>query len=54
MAQMEVKENATLCGALYRDKVKVKENATVIGMPSLQAYLAFLGCKLGLEVEFTG
>ena len=43
LAQMEVKENATLRGALYGDDVKVKENATVIGMPSLEAYLAFFG-----------
>ena len=43
LAQMEVKENATLLGALYGDDVKVKENATVTGMPSLEAYLAFFG-----------
>jgi len=43
LAQMEVKENATLCGALHGDDVKVKENATVIGLPSLETYLAFLG-----------
>ena len=43
LAQMEVKENAILRGALYGDDVKVKENALVIGMPSLEAYLAFFG-----------
>jgi len=43
LAQMEVKENAILRGALYGDDVMVKENAVVIGMPSLEAYLAFFG-----------
>lgn len=43
LAQMEVKEYATLRGALYGDDVKVKEWATVVGMPSLEAYLAFFG-----------
>ena len=45
LAQMEVKENATLVGALDGDDVKVKENATVIGMPSLETYLAFFGLQ---------
>ena len=43
LAEMEVKEYATLYGALYGDNVKVKEGATVIGMPALEAYLAFFG-----------
>ena len=43
LAQMEVKENAILRGGLYGDDVMVKENALVIGMPSLEAYLALFG-----------
>jgi hypothetical protein len=42
-AEMHVKENSTLTGALYGDVVEVKENTEVYGMPAIGAYLAFFG-----------
>lgn len=43
LAQMHVKENSTLTGALYGDTVEVKENSVVNGMPATAAYLSFFG-----------
>lgn len=40
-AEMHVKENSTLTGALYGDIVEVKENTVVHGKPAKSAYLAF-------------
>lgn len=42
-AEMHVKENSTLLGALYGDTVEVKENAVVTGMPASSVYLSFFG-----------
>jgi hypothetical protein len=42
-AEMHVKENSTLVGALYGDVVEVKENAVVTGMPASAVYLSFFG-----------
>ena len=42
-AQMHVKENSTLTGALYGDVVEVKEHAEVHGMPAESVYLSFFG-----------
>jgi hypothetical protein len=42
-AEMHVKENSSLTGALYGDQVEVKENSTVTGMPASDVYLSFFG-----------
>jgi hypothetical protein len=43
LAEMHVKENSTLTGALYGDVVEVKENSVVNGMPASAVYLSFFG-----------
>ena len=43
LAQMHVKEHATLTGALYGDQVEVKEHTEVHGMPAVDVYLSFFG-----------
>lgn len=42
-AEMHVKENSTLTGALYGDEVEVKENTLINGMPATSVYLSFFG-----------
>jgi hypothetical protein len=42
-AEMQVKENSTLQGALYGDEIQVKEHSVVNGMPASDVYLSFFG-----------
>ena len=41
--ELEPGENTTLTGALFGTQVEVDEDSTIIGMPSVEAYLAFFG-----------
>ena len=41
--ELEPGENTTLTGGLYGMEVEVDEETTIIGMPSVGAYLAFFG-----------
>ena len=41
--ELEAGENTTLTGGLYGMQVEVDEETTIIGMPSVAAYLAFFG-----------